>query len=194
MIFDLPHLTSLARHLGKPVYVFDLETTGFVGPRVVEIACLKARLDGHIVCKSTLVDPQKKIDPRAQKVHGISNSDVIGSKPFSDHFDFINTMYKQGIVSGYNVISYDMRIIRENAKHYGAEPISSSLALDVRDVWKKVSGTSSGKLVDVSNHYGVKQEQSHRAMGDVIMTAGVLNAMVRDHGIDLIVEHLREVS
>lgn len=189
----LPNLSLLANRIQKPIFIIDLETTGFIKPGIVEIACLKAKLDGSIAYKSTLVDPERPIDPRASAVHGITARDVHGQKAFSSHLEFIDTMYSTGLVSGFNVISYDMRVIRENALAYQYPSMSNAEALDARDIWKTLRCTSKGKLVDAAAHYGIAVENAHRALGDVLMTAKVLDAMLAESGIDRAISHIKKV-
>lgn len=68
--------------------VLDTETTGLdplVGHRVIEIACVE--LDDflptgrHFHC---YVDPDRAIDPDAERVHGISNAFLAGKPQFAD--------------------------------------------------------------------------------------------------------------
>lgn len=178
-----PLICRLASELKKQIIIIDLETTGFVKPGVVEIACFKAKPDGQVSYKSTLVNPERPIDSRATAVHGISHKDVMGHKPMSAHLDFIARCYAEGVMSGFNVISYDLRVLRENADHYQHRGLGTAQALDVRDLWKAVSGSSKGKLVDIAQHYQVEVKDAHRALGDTLMTAQVLEAMLRKHGL-----------
>ena len=178
-----PLICKLAADINKPIIIIDLETTGFVKPGVVEIACFKAKPDGQVSYKSTLVNPERPIDARATAVHGISHKDVAPHKPMSAHLDFIARCYAEGIMSGFNVIGYDLRVLRENAEHYGHAGLGQALALDVRDLWKSISGSSKGKLVDIAQHYQVEVKDAHRALGDTLMTAKVLEAMLQQHGL-----------
>jgi DNA polymerase III epsilon subunit-like protein len=188
-----PLICELAAELKKPITIIDLETTGFVKPGVVEIACFKAKPDGKISYKSTLVDPERPIDPRASDVHGIRKHDVIGHKPLSAHLDFIARCYAEGVMSGFNVIGYDLRVLRENAAHYRYPALGPAQALDVRDLWKSISDTSKGKLVDIAQHYCVEVKDAHRALGDTLMTAHVLEAMLREHGIPFAIQQIKHV-
>ncbi len=191
---EWPNLCLLAQRIGRPIYVIDLETTGFVNPGVVEIACLKAMGNGNVTYKSTLVNPERRIDPRATAVHGISMRDVKDSKNLSHWLDFLANACKNGIVSGFNIVGYDLRVLRDNALHYKHSGIGEATALDARDLWKNVSGSSKGKLVDVAQHYGVKVENAHRALGDTLMTAHVLEAMLIKHGHEVAIKNMRNVA
>lgn len=66
--------------------VLDTETTG-IGPghRVIELACIEVEdltPTGHHL--HTLIDPERDIDPDAQKVHGIGREQLRGKPRFAD--------------------------------------------------------------------------------------------------------------
>jgi DNA polymerase-3 subunit epsilon len=70
--------------------VLDTETTGLdpkTGHRVIEIACIE--IDDLLPTGKffhVYIDPERDIDPEAERVHGISRSSLIG-KPRFDHAD-----------------------------------------------------------------------------------------------------------
>ena len=70
--------------------VLDTETTGLdpkSGHRVIEIACIE--IEDYLPTGRNFhrfVDPQREIDPEAEKVHGISRRSLMG-KPTFDHED-----------------------------------------------------------------------------------------------------------
>jgi DNA polymerase-3 subunit epsilon len=68
--------------------VLDTETTGIshrLGDRIIEIGCIELqsgqRTGGQFHC---YLDPQRRIHPAAQAVHGISSSFLRGKPLFSD--------------------------------------------------------------------------------------------------------------
>ncbi|MDI7718444.1 exonuclease domain-containing protein [Acinetobacter baumannii] len=66
----------------------DTETTGLEvenGDKIIEIALIKYDLDGAKLEEFVQrIDPERNIDPKAQAVHGISYSDLIGCPKFVD--------------------------------------------------------------------------------------------------------------
>ena len=70
--------------------VLDTETTGLdpkSGHRVIEIACIE--IEDYLPTGRNFhrfIDPQRDIDPEAEKVHGISRRSLLG-KPTFDHED-----------------------------------------------------------------------------------------------------------
>jgi DNA polymerase III epsilon subunit-like protein len=98
-------------------------------------------------------------------------------------------VYSDHILSGFNIISFDILAIEKDMHKKGINMPRPSHILDVRSVWKKTEGTQKGKLTEVAAKYGVVQENAHRALGDVIMTAGILDAMLEKHGCNHVHEH-----
>lgn len=70
--------------------VLDTETTGLdprSGHRVIEIACIE--IEDYLPTGKSYhryIDPQREIDPEAEKVHGISRR-MLAGKPTFDHED-----------------------------------------------------------------------------------------------------------
>ncbi len=70
--------------------VLDTETTGLdprSGHRVIEIACIE--IEDYLPTGQSFhryIDPQREIDPEAEKVHGISRR-MLAGKPTFDHED-----------------------------------------------------------------------------------------------------------
>jgi len=64
----------------------DCETTGLLDKdhRIIELTCGMFDLDTEAEVKMATyrIDPLRRIDPRAQKVHGITNDDVAGKPTF----------------------------------------------------------------------------------------------------------------
>lgn len=66
----------------------DTETTGIsasTGHRIIEIAAVEA-VNGRVTGKTfhTYLDPQRSIDPSAQRVHGITSAALVGKPKFVD--------------------------------------------------------------------------------------------------------------
>ncbi len=80
---DADHLDAMAREI-----VLDTETTGLdpkSGHRVVEIACIE--IEDLLPTGRNFhryIDPERDIDPEAEKVHGISRASLRGKPKFAD--------------------------------------------------------------------------------------------------------------
>ena len=99
----------------------DLETTGLnlAEHRIIELCVASYDWDGttakHLGTKTWRIDPQRSIDAGAQKVHGISASDLIG-KPTWDVVapEIVEELNNADVVVGHNGYDFDFTfIVRE---------------------------------------------------------------------------------
>lgn len=189
-------IALLAAKLGRPVAIFDLETTGLIGPNpvgIVEYAIRTVGMDGSepkSVCSR--VNPEMPIPWQAWKVHGIGSKLVAGKPPYpAIHANFMGA-FSASVICGFNINEYDIAVIRENAERYGLPFSPPAMSLDIRDVWREVSGSRRGTLAAVAKHYDVTPGQAHAAMGDVHTCAAILEAMVSRHGVDFLSRFVRQ--
>ena len=74
--------------MAKRQIFIDTEATGISarsGHRIIELAAVEA-IDGRLTGKTlhTYLDPERDIDPCAQRVHGISAAELVGKPKFVD--------------------------------------------------------------------------------------------------------------
>jgi DNA polymerase III epsilon subunit-like protein len=100
--------------------------------------------------------------------------------------NYSKTKWKAPIVSGYNIINYDLPILNREFNRFGIDdPFHPTIKLDVMMLmWnffendKNVTRLSADSLI--RKHMGWKDKgESHDALGDVIMTAEVLIKSMR---------------
>ncbi|EMG2118524.1 hypothetical protein IPC1147_34195 [Pseudomonas aeruginosa] len=181
-------IEHLAAGLGFPIYLVDLETTGFgqhTNVGLVEFASIFVPPAGHTTAFTTLVNPGLPIHWGASKVHGIFEEDIRDAPTFPRLAPPIRQGLKSTLVSGYNSRIFDTKLLQGNAERYGLSPIEAPVQLDVRDIWIALHGRK-GKLEDAARYYQVQPGPAHRAHGDVLTTARVLNAMLIEHGHDTV--------
>lgn len=178
-------ITGLAHHLGRPITILDTETTGLGSAQdtgIVDFGCITIKPDGDVIPFETLLKPHVPLTPGASGIHGIWPEDLIGAPKFDLELSKkILLMYEDHVISGFNSFGYDNNIIRHrmaSAMGCPVDDIPMGDHLDVRLLWTNGNQYGKGKLVDVAAHYDIKVENAHRAMGDVIMTAGILDAMI----------------
>lgn len=181
-----PELMGFMRVVeNMPCLVCDTETTALKDGEIVQIALCK--LDGTELLK-TFVKPVHPIPTDATRIHGIENDMVSDAPPWS----VVRNIFTAAI-QGYEVIiynaQYDLQMMRSSDAISGLrriqyEEISSfhcaMLAYaelygewnDYRDSFKWQ------KLSDAARQCRVKVDSAHDAMGDCIMTAGVIQAML----------------
>ena len=186
----LPWVLRLSQHLDRPVAILDTETTGFISPRagLVEIAVLTINPEGIQESRDTLIHPGMSIPPMASRIHGIYDRDVRDAPRLNaDLAQSINYLMRTHAIGGYNSRAFDVPFICGDLQRNGFEAVRPEVQIDVQDIWRRVSGQQKGKLVEVAEHYGVQVDgPAHRALADVQMTAGLLNAMIERHGMDAV--------
>lgn len=104
----------------------DTETTGLKqeeGHRIIEIAMLTYNLRGELLDKFvTRINPERPIDPKAQEVHGISFSDLVGCPVWNDVAPKIaDYMGRSDIFVAHNA-SFDAPFVALELLRVGIEP------------------------------------------------------------------------
>ena len=99
---------------GERVLAFDLETTGISTSRdrIVQLALIGSDSDGSELSYDRLVNPRRSIPYEAQRVHGISDSDVRGEPDFSVIADEVAALIQGSVLVGHNVRKFDMPMLR----------------------------------------------------------------------------------
>jgi DNA polymerase-3 subunit epsilon len=106
--------------------VLDTETTGLDprrGHRLIEIACIEIEdlspTGRHF---HRYVDPERDIDPEAEKVHGISRASLIGKPKFGDLCDEFLDFVGDAPVVAHNA-AFDRGFINHELEQAGRTPI-----------------------------------------------------------------------
>lgn len=186
-----PLVLELAKTLNKPIGIMDTETTGLLtdpNVRIVEYACVAFSPDGKMFTKDELVNPEVIIPKAASNVHGIYEKDVCQKPNFTKHTKFFDHFCKNWIFSGFNSKNYDFTVLKRCYSAYGLVPPEKVPHLDVRLLWTSKMRTKKGKLSEVADALEVNIETQHRALGDVLTSANVLEKMILRWGLDFVLE------
>ena len=169
--------------------ILDTETTGLdADAEVVELAVIDC---AGTVLLDTLVRPSGPVPAEAAAIHGITDAMLAGAPTWSEiHARFCD------LVEGRQVVIYnrefDVRVIRQTAHRYGLPaPQGFDLELDGSAVhcamqayagfhgeWSEEKGQYRWqRLSAAAAQQGVTVTNAHRALGDCLMTLGVVRAM-----------------
>ena len=169
--------------------VLDTETTGLGDDaEVVELAVIDC---AGAVLLDTLVRPSGPVPAEAAAIHGITDAMLADAPTWSEiHARFCD------LVEGRQVVIYsrefDVRVINQTARRYGLQaPQGFDLVLDrgpihcamqayarFRGEWSEEKGQYRWqKLSAAAAQQGVTVTNAHRALGDCLMTLGVVRAM-----------------
>ena len=168
--------------------ILDTETTGLdADAEVVELAVIDC---AGTVLLDTLVRPSGPVPAEAAAIHGITDAMLADAPTWSEIHDRFCRLIAGRQVIAYNA-DFDVRLIEQTARRY-RESIPDLVPLDQvatfscamlayadfygewsaekgRYRWQKLSAAAQQQGVTVGN--------AHRALGDCLMTLGVVRAM-----------------
>ncbi len=175
----------------RPIAALDTETTGTdpATSRCVEVALLLVDPDGAEAAGSyqTLVDCGLEIPPGAEAVHGITRERAAAEGvPSRDCLREVVTRLQGLADAGTPVVVFNARfdwpLLDAEARRAGLRLPQVAL-IDPMVIDRRVDRYRKGKrrLVDVAAHYGVALEDAHRARGDALASARILQEVARRH-------------
>ena len=181
-----PNKWALERIEKRDFVILDTETTGFAPDNhPVEIGIIAA--DGETLF-SELIRPPKPITEGAQKVHGISNEDVVDCDDYAFFHDKIEDICYGKTVIAYNA-KFDKSVMGLAARTIKADLAIPSIAWNCamlryaryygeRNYGRK--GWSWQKLEKAVKQMGIAVgPQTHRAVDDCRLTLAVMEAMAQ---------------
>lgn len=155
--------------------VVDVETTGFAPgrDRVVEVAVVRVRRDGHKVGEySTLINPERDVGPTF--VHGVTATAVMAAPRFDEIIGDLSALMQGAIIVGHNV-RFDLSFLRAEASRASYEwPVTPSLC--TLALSRRLSlELPRRKLRVCCEHAGIDVVDAHSALGDATATAKLLS-------------------
>lgn len=181
-LFEKKVNIDVSKLINKTIVCFDLETTGlsFVKDKIVEIGAVKI-VDGIIVDKfSTLINPGIEMTEENMAIHGIRNEDVRDCPRIEEVLlDFFKYSYN-AILCGHNIKGFDMKFLHEAARKLGFDFFNEEI--DTVELSRRyVRGVKNHKLGTLCSHFGIINEQAHRAYEDAAATAKVLIKILAEY-------------
>lgn len=168
--------------------ILDTETTGLGDDaEVIEIAVIDCT--GEILL-DTLVRPSGPVPAEAAGIHGITDAMLAGAPTWSEIHDRFCALVRGRQVVAYNR-DFDTRVLAQTARRY-ALPLPVEIDPSVvdrmhcamqayaafRGEWSEEKGCYRWqKLSAAAEQQGVTVGNAHRALGDCVMTLGIIRAM-----------------
>ena len=166
--------------------ILDTETTGLSGKdEVIELGIID--MDGNTIYHS-LFNPSCPIGASAMNVHGITLEEVKDAPEFSEEWDKI-----KGVLEGKKVLIYnakfDFRMLNQTARIYKCKEVLKRENVHcVMQGYAKYRGEKNPKtggyrwfkLEQALQHEGECIVQSHRTIGDCLMTLKLVNKVGRN--------------
>lgn len=172
------------------VVVLDTETTGLFpsqGHRVVEIGAVRYEPGNNgpwqITAEfSQLLQPDRRMDPGATRVNGITDRDLIGKPRFADVGAELLAMMDGALVVAHNA-RFDAGFLGLELNLWRPGEVESALPnpwLCTMLLARSFFYFGSNSLGHIARVLNVPTGRAHRALNDVYVTAGVLKRLIRD--------------
>lgn len=168
-----------------PIVVLDTETTGLypgLGHRVVEIGAIRLENWRKVGQVSTLLQPGRKMDPKASSVNGINDLDLVGRPTFGDIAGELLALLEGAVIVAHNA-EFDAGFMGQELLIYGLQTSGQPAVLP--NPWlctlllaRRHFHFGRNNLSHIARHLGVRMGRAHRALSDVYMTAEILKRMV----------------
>ncbi|RPI46086.1 MAG: DNA polymerase III subunit epsilon [Betaproteobacteria bacterium] len=193
-----PHLDVLL--LQDLTYtVFDTETTGLdpqAGDEIISIGAVRI-VNGRVLREEAfeqLVDPRRRIDPQATKIHGIREVMLRGQPSIAQVLPSFQRFCGDTVLVGHNV-AFDLRFLQMKEASTGVafrQPVLDTLLLSA----VLHDSIEDNRLEAIAHRLGIEVVGRHTALGDALVTADIflkLLPLLAERGIRTLRE-AREAS
>lgn len=157
----------------------DCESTGLDtdNDRIIEVAAIRYRGTQELERFEALIDPQIDIPQSSIDIHHITQ-DMVAGKPTAEEVlpAFLEFVGKDIIVG--HGIGFDIRILAASAKRSNIPcSIEKNKSIDTLRLARLYGKSPTNSLQALRQHFGIKEESAHRAMGDVIVNIQVFHKL-----------------
>jgi DNA polymerase III epsilon subunit-like protein len=183
-----PLLQRFLAELGRPIAIFDLETTTHAATAanfgITEVAITRYEPTGEREAFSMLVNPENELSEQAREITGLDPAELAQQPNFDQAIGNFAHMLDNAVLVGFNIFAFDIPALLNQSERYGMGAPGAIDFIDLRSVWKNAGITENGKgrLEEVAAHFGVEAGQAHRAHGDVLTCENLLPEMLWHFG------------
>ncbi|MCA9340653.1 MAG: 3'-5' exonuclease [Candidatus Saccharibacteria bacterium] len=173
---------------GRSFLILDTETTGLHDGEIVQIAIINQQAD---VLLNTYVKPARPIPIDAQRIHGISDETVASAPTWPQLVDHVRSIIQGQLLIVYNAV-YDRRMMHQSGEYHGLEKVewkNVATWFCAMEAYAEHYGDWNAyrqsyrwqKLSNAAAQCGVNVANAHDALGDCLMTLGVVRAMEKSY-------------
>lgn len=162
---------------------FDVETTGLspYSDRIIEVGAVLFENGKSVKEYGTLVNPNRSIPPSATAVNHITNDMVrkapLESKVYSELVDFLGDALKEETIICAHNAKFDMDFLSQTLMRLGYD--AKIAYVDTLSISRyMVSGLENYKQPTVASHFGIINEQAHRAVSDAKVCGLILSKLL----------------
>ncbi|MDX9701532.1 MAG: 3'-5' exonuclease [Candidatus Auribacterota bacterium] len=163
--------SMLAINIHEAQYcVIDVETTGFnnLFDRITEIAIIKMHKGETISHIESLVNPNRSVPVKLQRLTGIYEHMLVNKPSFSELAPIIRSFVKDTIIVAHHS-SFDVRFINSELQRCGNDPLSNITMCTCALAKRLLPALHSYSLDTLAEYFGLKFVSRHRAYGDSLM-------------------------
>ncbi|MFQ5703699.1 MAG: PolC-type DNA polymerase III [Gemmatimonadales bacterium] len=160
--------------------VVDVETTGTSpsrGDRIIEIAVVAVLGTAIEVKYHSLVDPERPVPHFTSAITQITQDMVRGQPTFGEVADDVLAALAGRVFAAHNV-KFDWSFVGREVKRARDLILDGPRVCTVALARRLLPGLKSRSLDSVSAYFGVEISPRHRAMGDALATARVLQRLL----------------
>lgn len=161
---------------------FDLETTGLrpTHDKILEIGALKVEGGEVTGTYETFIDCGTEIPQRITELTGITQSMVEGSPGIREAVGGFLEFSGDSVLLGHNIL-FDYSFMKRNVVNLGGT--YERHGLDTLAISRACLPQLPGKSLDkMAAHYGIPQEQHHRALDDALTAARLYERLREEFG------------
>ena len=177
---------EMAKKEGRPLIVFDTETTGLSASEDTLIQVSAQKIDPETFKTlekfDVIINPMRPVSEKITEITGYTNEFLATKLPEEFVFiDIFNFFGENPIVAGYNV-DFDIRFMKacyqRNGKFFEPDDVIDVLGI-ARATLRKGKDIANHKLGTVATYYGVDSDLTfHEAQDDVTATIRVMVALL----------------
>ncbi len=161
-----------------PLIVLDIETTG-LSPykhRITEIAAAKV-LNGEVIDTfQALVNPEVPIPRFITRLTGITDEMVYDKPRISQVLPSLRKFLANHPIFAHNA-NFDIKFLRHNFRYHVVISLQNKELFTSKLARRVLKELPSKKLGSLCQYYGITNNATHRAFGDVEVTVKILKRM-----------------
>lgn len=173
-------LSESVRHqLEKQFIAFDVETTGLdpFFDRIIELGAVRFAGGKEIDSFSLVVNAEKRSDPSAAKVHGISEEEIQAARKEAEAYRQLQA-FMQDALEGNTILAahnapFDMTFLQSTLQRLQI-PASLHYVDTLPASRKAFSNLSDYRQVTIAQALQIENEQAHRAENDARVCGKIL--------------------
>lgn len=159
----------------------DFETTGFSKNRAVSLGIVHYENRKRVAERYYLINPMERIEPMAERIHGISYEDVKDEPTFLDLWDEISKYIEGCTIVAHNA-QYDIRVIMGELRRYNIECKGFDVICTCENARKLNLPVANNKLDTLCDYFNFNLRNHHNALDDTIACENLYFSLKRIGG------------